>query len=81
METLKKTHWDILYDIEPDKEMNWYQESALISAQLIDSWAYSSNAQMIDVGGGNTNLAKQLIDKGYKKYYCTRYIGRVFKKS
>lgn len=66
METLKKTHWDILYDVEPDQKMNWYQEVPVTSVQLIDSWAYSSNAQIIDVGGGNTNLAEQLINKGYK---------------
>ncbi|NBX69536.1 MAG: class I SAM-dependent methyltransferase [Proteobacteria bacterium] len=60
-----KTHWEKIYELKNDTEMSWYQPLAENSMKLIEKAQIDEKAKIIDVGGGNSVLVKNLVDKGY----------------
>jgi ubiquinone/menaquinone biosynthesis C-methylase UbiE len=64
MET--KSHWDRIYRSRPVDSVSWYQPHALRSLELIRRVAGSPDAHILDVGGGASTLADDLLDAGMK---------------
>lgn len=67
MDNEKQAHWEKVYDTKDDNEVSWYQAVPGTSLALVTEFAKGSDAQIIDVGGGNSNLVKELLDKGYQE--------------
>ena len=63
--TNTKQHWENVYETKADQEVSWYQESPTTSLELITSLHLEKNAPIIDIGGGNSNLAAELLKDGY----------------
>lgn len=61
----KKEHWENVYETKADQEVSWYQETPATSLDLIVSLNLNKDASIIDIGGGNSNLAGELLKKGY----------------
>lgn len=66
MNNLEK-HWNQIYSTKSDNEVSWYQENPETSINLIQQYTTNKNDEIIDIGGGNSNLAKALCTLGYKK--------------
>ena len=64
--TKRKQHWETVYETKGDQEVSWYQEIPVTSFKLIDSLNLKKDDAIIDVGGGNSNLAVELSKKGFK---------------
>ena len=64
--TKRKQHWENVYETKGDQEVSWYQEIPVTSLNLIDSLNLKKDDAIIDVGGGNSNLAVELSKKGFK---------------
>lgn len=64
--TKRKQHWETVYETKGDQEVSWYQEIPVTSLNLIDSLNLKKDDAIIDVGGGNSNLAVELSKKGFK---------------
>lgn len=62
---LMKDHWDNIYKEKSDRDLSWYQEYPETSLKLIDELKLKITDPIIDVGGGNSNLAYQLNLRGY----------------
>lgn len=55
-----KEHWEKIYSSKNDQEVSWYQESPNTSIQLIEKYSNDSTDEIIDIGGGNSNLISSL---------------------
>ena len=62
MET--KSHWEQVYRSKPVDSVSWYQPHAQRSLDLIRRVAGSRDARILDVGGGASTLADDLLDAG-----------------
>lgn len=55
--------WDNVYDTKPADSVSWYQEKPARSLDLIDSLKLPTDAEIIDVGGGQSKLAECLYSQ------------------
>ncbi len=60
-----KEHWENVYETKSDQEVSWYQDSPITSLSVIKSLQISRHSELIDVGGGNSNLTMDLLVQGF----------------
>lgn len=58
-------HWQDIWKRKHVDEVSWFQSSADTSVRLIAGLADDPDAAIIDVGGGASPLAGQLVERGY----------------
>lgn len=61
-----KDYWENIYETKNPDEVSWTQEIPEISLKLIDELHLLKSAQIIDVGGGDSNLVDHLLSAGYE---------------
>jgi SAM-dependent methyltransferase len=60
-----KTHWENIYDTKQLQEVSWYQPTPTTSLALIEMLNLSSEARIIDIGGGDSLLVDNLLQHGF----------------
>jgi 2-polyprenyl-3-methyl-5-hydroxy-6-metoxy-1,4-benzoquinol methylase len=55
--------------METENEVSWFQPYPKTSVEFIEHFNLPLDANIIDVGGGDSHLVDVLIDKGYKNIY------------
>jgi len=65
--TERQAHWQNVYSTKAEKEVSWFQENPAPSLELIAATGISTDAAIIDVGGGASRLVDRLIDKGFRR--------------
>jgi ubiquinone/menaquinone biosynthesis C-methylase UbiE len=60
-----KSHWEKIYATKRQNEVSWYQPSPKVSLDLIKELNIPKNASIIDVGGGDSFLADNLLAAGF----------------
>jgi SAM-dependent methyltransferase len=65
MSTALKSHWENIYHTKQAHEVSWTQETPCTSIQLFEAANLPKEAQIIDVGGGDSRFVDYLIDKGF----------------
>jgi len=65
MSIASKSHWENIYHTKQAHEVSWTQETPSTSIQLFDTADLPKDAQIIDIGGGDSRLVDYLIDKGF----------------
>jgi SAM-dependent methyltransferase len=60
-----KAHWETVYRTKRPTEVSWYRPHLDVSLQLIEEAAPDRDARIIDVGGGESTLVDDLLDRGY----------------
>jgi 2-polyprenyl-3-methyl-5-hydroxy-6-metoxy-1,4-benzoquinol methylase len=58
-------HWDTAYETSGATGVSWFQPTATASIQLIERLGIAPGAAVIDVGGGASSLADDLLDHGF----------------
>ncbi len=61
-----KEHWEHIYGTKKDNEVSWTQDTPETSLRFIEALALPHQAEIIDIGAGNSNLAAKLLDMGYR---------------
>jgi 2-polyprenyl-3-methyl-5-hydroxy-6-metoxy-1,4-benzoquinol methylase len=62
----RASHWERVYrTLKPDA-VSWYRPHLETSLRLIEEAAPQHDAAIIDVGGGESTLADDLLDRGYR---------------
>lgn len=61
----KKMHWETVYANKNPNEVSWTQEKPISSLRLISNTGLSKTAEIIDIGGGDSQLVDFLLDEGY----------------
>jgi len=62
----KKSHWENMYANRSPDAVSWFQLEPTLSLELITKEELSTEATIIDVGGGASSLGLKLFDAGYK---------------
>ncbi len=57
-------HWDAVYDRTAGRDVSWFQDRPETSVRLVGPPAGESPS-VIDVGGGASTLAAELLDRGW----------------
>jgi SAM-dependent methyltransferase len=65
----KKSHWENVFTTKKPNEVSWTQEYPITSMNYLESLNLSKTANIIDVGGGDSNLVDALLEKGYQNIW------------
>ncbi|MFL6115216.1 MAG: class I SAM-dependent methyltransferase [Catenulispora sp.] len=60
-----RDHWDAVYEKNQTDAVSWFQADPATSMSLIQAAGTAPDAALIDVGGGASMLADQLIEHGF----------------
>jgi SAM-dependent methyltransferase len=58
-------HWDRVYEERGPDQVSWFETTPRASLELIERAGVDPGAALIDVGGGSSRLAGELLDRGY----------------
>lgn len=65
-----KQHWGKIYQTKDTaREVSWYQDTPKTSIDLILSTGVDKNANIIDIGGGDSRLVDNLFELGFKNIF------------
>jgi 2-polyprenyl-3-methyl-5-hydroxy-6-metoxy-1,4-benzoquinol methylase len=65
MTTAAREHWDLVYQTKAATEVSWYRAHLDTSLGLIEQVAAGPRSAIIDVGGGESTLVDDLLQRGY----------------
>ena len=61
-----RRHWSGVYGTRAVDEVSWYQAVPTVSLELIAEAGVTYESAVIDVGGGASSLAENLLRRGYR---------------
>ena len=61
-----KEHWEKVYQTKQADAVSWFQEHATRSLEIIHSVGATTDASIIDVGGGASTLVDDLLGDGFQ---------------
>lgn len=67
--TTSKQHWENVYNTKASEEVSWFQTYPKTSIAFVDLFNLSPEANIIDIGGGDSHFVDALLDKGFKNVY------------
>lgn len=62
----RRAHWENVYTTKGENEVSWFQQSAAPSLDLIVQAGATSESAIIDIGGGASRLADNLVAQGFE---------------
>jgi len=66
MEINKKQHWENVFASKKETEVSWYQEKPETSLQFFGRNKIPKNANILEIGGGDSYLIDNLLEQGYE---------------
>jgi 2-polyprenyl-3-methyl-5-hydroxy-6-metoxy-1,4-benzoquinol methylase len=60
-----KAHWENVYETKGPEQVSWTQALPQTSLDFIHSFNLPKTAAIIDIGGGDSNLADHLLNEGF----------------
>lgn len=66
MQSNLKKHWETIYQTKNADELSWTQTVPQTSLNFIRSFHLAKNANIIDVGGGDSKLVDFLVNEGFE---------------
>lgn len=61
------THWNHVYATKRPDQVSWTQDVPRTSLAFLDSFGLSSDAHILDIGGGDSHLVDFLLDAGFTR--------------
>ena len=58
-------HWNEMYTSRGIDGVSWYQVAPAVSLELVEALGVSPESAVIDVGGGTSFLADELVGRGF----------------
>ncbi len=65
-QTIRKIHWETVYETKNPDQVSWTQEVPKTSLDFISSFGVPKEAKIIDIGGGDSKLVDYLLDWGFE---------------
>lgn len=79
---LIKKHWEGIYQTKDTaREVSWYQDIPKTSIDLILSTGVDKNADIIDVGGGDSVFVDKLLELGFKNIFVLDISAKALQKA
>ena len=69
MSNTEKQYWDNIYKSKAEDEVSWFQPYPKTSMQFVELFNLPLNANIIDIGGGDSHFVDALLEKGYRNIY------------
>jgi cyclopropane fatty-acyl-phospholipid synthase-like methyltransferase len=66
----KKQHWENVFSQKQENEVSWYQPLPKSSIVFFESQKLPKDANIIDVGSGDSYFIDYLLEKGYENIYA-----------
>jgi 2-polyprenyl-3-methyl-5-hydroxy-6-metoxy-1,4-benzoquinol methylase len=64
-----KAHWENVFSTKAAKEVSWFQEYPSTSMAFLELFSLRLDANIIDIGGGDSHLVDALLEKGYQNIW------------
>lgn len=64
-----KEHWEKVFETKAENEVSWFQTYPKTSVEFLELFNLPLDANVIDVGGGDSYFVDALLDKGYKNIF------------
>lgn len=64
-----KKHWDTIYETRKESEVSWFQPYPKTSIEFLELFDLPLDANIIDIGGGDSHFVDVLLEKGYKNIW------------
>lgn len=64
-----KEHWEKIFITKQESEVSWFQEYPKTSVEFFDLFKLPLDANIIDIGGGDSHLVDVFIENRYKNIY------------
>lgn len=61
----RQDFWENIYETKSLTNVGWYQPIPITSLELLSELNISKNSSIIDIGGGDSFLADNLLDQGF----------------
>ena len=65
----KTAHWENVFATKQPNEVSWRQEYPKTAMDYLENLNLSKTANIIDIGGGDSNLVDALLEKGYENIW------------
>lgn len=62
---MNSNYWDKVYKDKSEQEVSWFQEVPTMSLKMIDELHLAIDANVIDIGGGDSRLVDNLMNRGF----------------
>jgi SAM-dependent methyltransferase len=62
----RKEHWEGVYSAKSETGVSWFQRKPELSLALIREYASGKDASLVDIGGGASPLAGELLRAGWR---------------
>ena len=62
-------HWNHIYSTKGEDELSWFQPYPKTSMEFVELFHLPPDANIIDIGGGDSHFVDALLDKGYKNIW------------
>jgi ubiquinone/menaquinone biosynthesis C-methylase UbiE len=60
-----RAHWEGIYEEKAPNVVSWFEPVPLLSLELIDEAGIDRNSAVVDIGGGESRLAAELLSRGF----------------
>ena len=64
-----KDHWEKIFSTKTENKVSWFQQYPKTSVEFFELFNLPLDANLIDIGGGDSHLVDVFIEKGYKNIY------------
>ncbi len=64
-----KQHWENVFATKQETEVSWFQQYPKTSVAFLELFNLPLDANIIDVGGGDSHFIDALLEKGYHNIY------------
>jgi SAM-dependent methyltransferase len=64
--TETRRHWEGVWTSKQPEEVSWFESRPRVSLEMIEAVGLPLDAPILDVGGGASRLAAELVDRGYE---------------
>ena len=69
MSIIEKDHWENIFSNKAETEFSWFQSYPKTSVDFLELFDLPLDANIIDIGGGDSHLVDVLIERGYQNIY------------
>jgi len=69
MDNSYKQHWETVFSTKAEDEVSWFQPYPTTSMEFVELFNLPLDANIIDIGGGDSHFVDALLDKGYRNIY------------
>ena len=64
-----KAHWEKVFATKGEQEVSWFQAYPKTSMAFVDLFNLPADANIIDVGGGDSHFVDALLERGFKNVH------------